>query len=256
MSPATSGASFLWQHFDCNPSPVSLVQLHENHLRRGIPMKFSSLAAAIACTLATLSISQMSFAGSGRDISSVNGSVNASPGESYDTLSAVNGDVNVGRGASANEARTVNGDVTLDADTKVGSASTVNGRLRIRDGASVATQASTVNGTIELGKRASVGGDVSTVSGDIELNGAEVTGGLETRNGDIDLLDGARVHGGIHIKRKNDNHWGDDDHRPVKVRICSTCVVDGELRFDREVELDVEPGAKIGKVIGDKVTRR
>ena len=223
-------------------------------------MKVSSLAtAAIACiSLTALSISQVSFAGSGRDISSVNGSVNASPGESYDSLSAVNGDVNVARGASANEARTVNGNVTLDAETKVGKASTVNGSLRIREGANVTNEASTVNGAIELGKRARVGGDVSTVSGDIELNGAEVTGGLETRNGDIDLLDGARVHGGIHVKRKNDNKWGDDDgdRRPVKVRICSTCVVDGDLRFDRAVELSVEPGAKIGNVIGDKVTRR
>jgi DUF4097 and DUF4098 domain-containing protein YvlB len=220
-------------------------------------MKFSSLATVAFVSLTALSVSQISFAGSGRDISSVNGSVNASPGESYDSLSAVNGDVNVGRGASANEARTVNGDVTLDADTKVGRASTVNGSLRIRAGANVTNEASTVNGTIELGKRARIGGNVSTVSGDIELNGAEVTGGLETRNGDIDLLDGARVHGSIHVKKKNDNKWGDDgDRRPVKVRICSTCVVDGELRFDRAVELNVEPGAKIGNVIGDKVTRR
>jgi hypothetical protein len=40
------------------------------------------------------------------------------------------------------------------------------------------------------------------------------------------------------------------------VHICSTCVVDGDLVFDRPVELRVDNGAKIGKVIGDKVTRR
>jgi DUF4097 and DUF4098 domain-containing protein YvlB len=225
-------------------------------------MKLSSVAtiAAVACiSVVAWSPSQVSRAGDGRDISSVNGSVKASPGESYDSLSAVNGDVHVARGASANEARTVNGNVTLDTDAKVGTASTVNGSLHIRDGANVTREASTVNGSIDLGKSARIGGDVSTVSGDIELNGAEVTGRLETRNGDIDLTDGARVHGGIHIKKKNDNSWswGDDgERRPVKVRICATCVVDGELRFDRAVELSVEPGAKIGTVIGDKVTRR
>jgi hypothetical protein len=32
-------------------------------------------------------------------------------------------------------------------------------------------------------------------------------------------------------------------------------VVEGELRFDRPVELRVEPGAKIGKVIGEDVKR-
>ena len=40
------------------------------------------------------------------------------------------------------------------------------------------------------------------------------------------------------------------------MHICSTCIVDGELRFDRPVELRVDDGAKIGKVIGDNVTRR
>jgi DUF4097 and DUF4098 domain-containing protein YvlB len=219
-------------------------------------MKFSTFAtaAAVAC------ISFAAIAGDGRDISSVNGSVKASPGESYDELSAVNGDVHVGKGASANEAHTVNGNVTLDTDAKVGSATTVNGSLHIRDGANVTREASTVNGGIDLGNRARVDGDVSTVSGDIELRGAEVAGRIETRNGDIDLTDGARVHGGIHVKKRNDNGWswgnGDSDRHPVKVRICATCVVDGELRFDRAVELSVEPGAKIGKVTGDKVTRR
>lgn len=216
-------------------------------------MKFTILATAgVAC------FSLVAFAGSGRDLTSVNGSVNAEAGQSYDTLSAVNGDVHVGRGASANEARTVNGDVTLDAETQVGSASTVNGSLRIRDGANVKTEASTVNGSIELGKRARIGGDVTTVSGDIELNGAEVAGRLQTHNGDIELIDGAKVRGGIHVKKRNNSgwSWGNDDQRPVKVRICSTCVVEGEMRFDRAVELDIEPGAQIGKVIGDKVSRR
>jgi hypothetical protein len=97
---------------------------------------------------------------------------------------------------------------------------------------------------------------VTTVSGEIELNGAEVGGELITRNGDIELTDGARVRGNIHVKTKNDSNWGWNDSDPIKVHICSTCVVDGELRFDRPVELRVEDGGKIGKVIGDKVTRR
>lgn len=224
-------------------------------------MKFASFATRAAVATAVLvsyTASQVSIAGEGRDISSVNGEVNASPGETYDTLSTVNGDVNVGRGASANEAKTVNGNVRLEADTKVGEASTVNGSLHVGDGANVTREASTVNGSIDVGRRARIGGNVSTVSGNIEVTGAEVTGRLETRNGDIRLEDGARVHGGILIQKKNDNSWfGKDEERdPVKVLICATCVVDGELRFDRAVELRVEPGAKIGKVIGDKVSRR
>jgi DUF4097 and DUF4098 domain-containing protein YvlB len=203
-------------------------------------------------------VAQIAVAGDGRDVTSVNGSVDTSPGESYHTLSAVNGDVHVQNGASADVAKTVNGDVTLDTEAKVGSVRTVNGSLSLRDGASVQREATTVSGSIELGHGTHVGGDVTTVSGNIDLNGAEVAGRLETRNGDVRLRDGARVQGGIYIKKKNDNgwSWGNGHDDPVKVNICATCEVIGELRFERAVILHVEPGAKIGNVVGDEVTRR
>jgi hypothetical protein len=113
-----------------------------------------------------------------------------------------------------------------------------------------------VNGSVEIGKRTRVGGDVSTVSGEIEINGAEVAGSVTTSNGDIDLNDGTRVVGGIHVKKNKNSNWGWGKDEPIKVHVCGTCVVEGELRFDRPVELRVDSGAKIGKVIGDSVTRR
>jgi hypothetical protein len=223
-------------------------------------MKFSSFmtTAAVAGVCFVVTVGQVSRASGGRNVTSVNGSVDTSPGESYDTLSTVNGDVRLKSGASAEVAKTVNGDVTLEAESKVGSARTVNGSLNVRDGGSIDREATTVNGGIDLGHRVRVGGDVTTVSGDIDLNGAEVGGRLQTHNGDIDLRDGARVHGGIHVRKKNDSgrRWGDDHDDPVKVNICATCEVAGDLRFDRAVVLHVEPGAKIGQVIGSDVTRR
>jgi len=195
-------------------------------------------------------------ASDGRNIFNVNGGVRASAGETYDTLSTVNGDVRVGRGASAEVAKSVNGEIILEEDVKVGRVSTVNGSVRIEDGAAVDHEASTVNGGVHVGKRARVGGDVSSVSGEIELEGAEVTGKLVTFNGDIDLSDGSRVLGGIHVKKpKVDSDWSSKQNNPPEVHICSTCVVEGELRFDRPVELRVDPGAKIGQVIGDVVRR-
>jgi DUF4097 and DUF4098 domain-containing protein YvlB len=192
----------------------------------------------------------------GRDLTAVNGSVTAEAGQSYDTVRTVNGAVRVSRGASAETAKTVNGSLVLEDDTKVGTASTVNGSLRIGAGAAVEHQASTVNGGIALAKRARVGGDVSTVSGDIRLDGAEVTGKVITRNGDIELSDGARVHGGIHVQ-ENQGGWNwNGKEKPVTVNVCGTCVVDGDLRFDRAVELHVESGGKIGRVIGEQVVRR
>jgi DUF4097 and DUF4098 domain-containing protein YvlB len=219
-------------------------------------MKFAALSVFAFLAFVIWAGSPVSVAADGRNISSVNGEVTASANETYGKLSTVNGSVHVGSGVIAEEAKTVNGEIEIGNDAKLGEVSTVNGSLEVGEGVTIERTASTVNGSVELGKRTRVGGDVSTVSGEIELNGAEVGGKLITRNGDIDLSDGARVRGGIHVKKKNDNGWGWGKDEPLKVHICSTCVVDGDLLFDRPVELRVDSGAKIGQVIGESVTRR
>jgi DUF4097 and DUF4098 domain-containing protein YvlB len=217
-----------------------------------------SAAFVIVTTIALIAWagSEVSVAGNGRDLSSVNGEVRASSGETYDSLSTVNGSMHIGSGVTAERAKTVNGEIEIESNAKLGEVSTVNGELDVGDDVVIARNASTVNGSVELGKRTRVGGDVSTVSGEIELRGAEVGGQVYTRNGDIDLTDGAHVRGGIHVKARSDNGWSFGRETPLKVHVCSTCVVDGDLRFDRPVELRVDSGAKIGKVIGESVTRR
>lgn len=214
-----------------------------------------TLSAAALAFLAWTA-SPVSQANDGNSITNVNGEVVAAEGQTYDRLSTVNGQVHVARGVTANEAKTVNGQVLIEQNVKLGKASTVNGQLQVGEGSTIEHEVSTVNGGIRLANRVRVGGDVTTVSGGIELDGAEVGGSLTTRNGDIELDDGAHVRGNINVKKKNDGgwSWGKDD--PIVVRICATCVVDGELRFERPVDLYVQPGAKIGKVIGDSVTRR
>ncbi len=213
---------------------------------------FTCIAAAVFAWM-IWSGSSVFAASDGSHLRAVNGSVTAREGQSYTKVSTVNGDVRIGRGASADEAETVNGSIDIDDDARLGRVSTVNGSLNVANGVAISGAASTVNGDVDL-ERARVGGDVTTVSGDIDLKGSEVTGGLRTVNGDIELAEGARVHGGITVKKnKGGWSWGEDD--PVKVRICSTCVVDGELRFERPVELRVESGGKIGQVIGENVKR-
>ena len=210
---------------------------------------------ALACIALVAAAAPVS-ASDTRSISKVNSSVTAEAGQSYDSLSTVNGDVRVGRGASANEAETVNGSITIEDDAKVGSASTVNGSLELGEGVVIAKDASTVNGSLKLERRARVGGNVSSVNGDIDLEGAEVKGQLTTVSGDIDLTEGARVEGGIHIEKPRGNNWFQKKDDRVSVHICSTCTVNGELRFDRPVTLRVDSGAKIGKVVGDDVKRQ
>jgi DUF4097 and DUF4098 domain-containing protein YvlB len=217
-------------------------------------MKFAAFTVITFLAFVFWAGGPLSAASDGHNLSTVNGSVSADDGQSYGKLSAVNGNVRVGRGVTADEAKTVNGEIVVEEDAKLGEVGTVNGSLEIGAGVTVTRTASTVNGNVELGKRTRVGGDVSTVSGEIELEGAEVAGKLITSNGDIDLTEGARVLGGIHVRKNKSWGWGKDD--PIRVHICGTCVVEGDLRFDRPVELRVDQGAKIGQVIGESVTRR
>lgn len=221
-------------------------------------MKLFACVTVVAVVWLAWAGSPVSFAGNGNgnDVTAVNSSVRANDGQTYGTLSTVNGDVRVGRGAIADEAKTVNGSITLENDARVGEAHTVNGSLNISEGVAIERAAHTVNGDIEMRKRSRVGGDVATVSGDIELEGAEVGGELRTHNGDIELTDGSRVRGGIFVKKSRRSGWNLRKDDPVKVHICATCVVDGDLRFERAVELRVDSGAKIGNVIGDDVRRR
>jgi len=212
------------------------------------------LAASALVIFAWAASPEDSLAADGRSLSKVNGSIRAEAGQAYDSLSTVNGDVRVSSGATADEAKTVNGDVTLENDARIGRVSTVNGSLRIGEGAAVGREASTVNGSVKLDRRSRVDGDISTVSGEIELRGAEVAGTLSSVNGDIDLTEGSHVRGGI-IIRKNRSSWGWDHDDLPRISVCSTCVVEGELRFERPVELRVEQGGKIGTVVGDSVKR-
>lgn len=216
-------------------------------------MKFLIAATVAFVAWMTWAGSPVSYAGNGRAISTVNSSLRAEAGQTYGDLSTVNGDVTVGQGATAGSASTVNGNIRIDDDARLDNASTVNGSVRISEGVQIEREAHTVNGDIQLRNRSRVGGDVATVSGDIELAGAEVGGTLRTNNGDIELTEGARVRGGILVKKSHG--WGSSKNKPVSVRICSTCVVDGELRFERPVKLTVENGARIGTVIGDEVIR-
>jgi len=200
-------------------------------------MKFATLVVVAFVVFVAWAGIPVSLASDGRDLSSVNGEVTASAGETYGSLSTVNGSVHVSRGVTADRAKTVNGEIEVENNVKIG-------------------ELATVNGSVDIGEDVAVERNASTVNGGIEINGGEVGGQIVTAKGDIELTDGARVHGGIHIKKNNGSNWGWGKDEPPKVRICSTCIVDGDLQFDRPVELRVDDGAKIGKVIGEDVTRR
>jgi cytoskeletal protein CcmA (bactofilin family) len=219
-------------------------------------MRYATFAAVLVALLAWAG-ARSSLASDSPNVTAVNDSVEAAAGQTYDSVKTVNGNVLVRSGATVGSAHTVNGEIELERDAKAGDVNTVNGSLTIADGAAVARDASTVNGEVRIASRSRVGGNVSTVSGEIELSGAEVGGKVTSVNGDIDLTNGARVRGDIVVRKPNGGwSWGNGNDDLVKVHVCATCVVEGDLRFERPVELRLDNGAKVGKVIGDKVTRR
>lgn len=202
--------------------------------------------------LALLFASPLAFAA--EDISKVNGSIRADAGNEYGELSTVNGAIRIEEGAIVGKADTVNGSISLADRAHAGTASTVNGGIDLGRGATVETGASTVNGAIRLDEGAEVAGSVETVNGSIRMKAARIGGGIETVNGSIFVGDDSQVAGGI-LVRKPKGSWFSfgSKNRPPRIEIGANAVVEGELRFEREVELVVHPTAKIGRVVGEVV---
>jgi hypothetical protein len=206
---------------------------------------------ALALSLALSSTPALARqADAGQDISHINGGISAEAGQRYGDLETVNGGISLARGASAGDVETVNGGITMEDDVHVDSAQTVNGGLHAGERVIVGHGAETVNGGIRFGFNSRVGGDIATVNGAITVQQTEVGGQIHTVGGDVTVGARSRVHGGILIEKPHGVgfHWG--KNRIPRVVIGPNAVVDGELRFEREVELFVHPSARIGKVSG------
>jgi len=163
------------------------------------------------------------------DYDKVNGSINIEAGRKVGSVSTVNGSISIGDDASVAKADTVNGSVTLGARTK-------------------ATSVSAVNGRITLAREADVSGALGNVNGDIKLDGAHVAGGIRTNSGSIDIGANSRIEGGILVEKSSG--WSLWKGEPPRVVIGPGAVVQGTLKFEREVKLYVSDRATIGTVVG------
>jgi len=182
----------------------------------------------------------------------VNGAIRVRAGEKKDDLSTVNGSIHIEDNAAVAGAETVNGAIDIGAHATAESAHTVNGSITLGDGASVSHSISAVNGTLTLHSGADTAGAATNVNGKIVLQAAHVGGGINTVNGDIDIGANSRVEGGIVVQKEHDTfwfiHWG-TSHSP-RIVIGPGAVVQGNLRFDRQVQLYVSDQASIGPVSG------
>ena len=185
--------------------------------------------------------------------STVNGSVQVPEGLQSGAVSTVNGSIHIGDHATVAAASTVNGGIDLGAHSSADALTTVNGGITLDNAAHVARAVDTVNGGLTLKSGADVGGGARNVNGSIVLTGAHVAGGLRTVGGDIDIADGSHVEGGILVEKSTG--WFNWNPRKPRVVIGPNSVVQGDLRFERDVELYVSDKATTGPIIGAKAIR-
>jgi hypothetical protein len=202
------------------------------------------ILAAVAVILA-LSGCDISVDGDGS--TKVNGSVHVSAGKAAEEARTVNGSIHVDDNATVTSVGTVNGSVRLGAHSTATSAKTVNGAITLGEGAHVSGSAATINGDLNLASGAEVSGSLTNVNGKIDLNSAHVGGGIKSVNGDMNILGTSHVEGGILVEKPSGMLFKSRD--PVIV-IGPGAVVQGDLRFERQVKLYVSDKATIGAVTG------
>ncbi|KLD68905.1 hypothetical protein Y886_44085, partial [Xanthomonas hyacinthi DSM 19077] len=77
---------------------------------------------------------------------------------------------------------------------------------------------------------------------------AHVGGGIETTNADVTIGEGSKVEGGLLVKKPNS--WFHSNDRNPKIVIGPHAVVQGNLTFERDVDLYVSDSATVGKIQG------
>lgn len=212
--------------------------------RRSVPLALCAALAAAGATLAA-----------GPDIDKVNGSIQLQSGQQGGKLSTVNGSIRLAEEASAADARTVNGGITLAARSSAASLRSVNGGISIGAGARVAGDVTTVNGTLSLEPGAEIGGRLSNVNGRIQIAGARVGGGVGTVSGSVEIGPRSQIDGGLLVERPQGVSFRLTRPEPPRIVIGPDAVVNGTLRFEREVRLFVSDRARIGPVEGAQPVR-
>jgi DUF4097 and DUF4098 domain-containing protein YvlB len=180
--------------------------------------------------------------------STINGSVRVPAGMQAGPVSSVNGSIKIEDGATAGAAHAVNGEIEIGDHATVDSVITVNGSIKLGDGSRITGDAKSVNGEIELHKGSEVGGAVKTISGSIDLNDAHVHGDLRTVAANIDITGAPHVDGGILVE-KNATAFDTSSTKP-RIVIGPGAVVQGPLRFERDVQLYVSDKATVGPITG------
>lgn len=207
-------------------------------------------AAGFLIALAALiALPACSDSDNGDGSTKVNGSVHVAAGKPPAAATTVNGSVHIDDNAAVTNASTVNGSVHLGEHATAKSLQSVNGSITLGAGAHLSGDASSVNGELSLAEGAEILGSLSNVNGKITLTSAHVGAGIKTVNGSIVITGPSHVEGGIVVERPG-TQLIQLTHEVPRIVIGPGATVQGELRFEREVQLYVSDKATIGKVTG------
>lgn len=219
-----------------------IVRRHEIHAAQRIGRVgfFTALAVMIA------------LAGCGYnddESTKINGPIHVPAGKPAGAVATVNGSIQVDDNAAITTAKTVNGSVHIGDHTTATSLVSVNGSISLGAGSHVSGSVSSVNGELTLGEGAEVAGGLSNVNGMVTLAGAHVAGGIRTINGSMSITGPSRVEGGILVKKPSGIVVETNSDIP-RIVIGPGATIQGELRFERKVQLYVSDKATIGTVSG------
>ena len=220
----------------------TLIGCFTQSTRRGGNLVFLAAIAMLAA------LSGCGGSNGGDESHKINGSIDVPAGKPPGAVATVNGSIHIDDDAAITSASTVNGGVKLGNRATASSLATVNGSVTLGRGAHVSGDVSSVNGALKLGDGADITGALSNVNGEITLTGAHVGGGIKTVNGGMNIGGASRVQGGILVEKSTG--WLQIFHNVPRIVIGPGATVQGNLRFERTVQLFVSDKATIGTVTG------
>lgn len=168
-------------------------------------------------------------------------------------VKSVNGGIQIGSGSQVERIENVNGVIEVAANSTVdGSIGNVNGGIRLAENVQVGGPIETVNGRIETAAGTVIDGQIQSVNGRINLTGTRAAG-LVTYNSSVTVGPDSHLSGPLQIKRSRGMNF--DGSAAPRIVIAAGSRIDGELSFERTVELHVHETAVIGEVSGAEIIR-
>jgi len=219
------------------------------HRRRGGAAQRAGCSGFITTLALMVALSGCGDSFNGDGSTKINGSIHVPAGKQPGAVATVNGSIEVDDNAAVTSAKTVNGSVHIGDHATATSLASVNGAITLGAGAHVSGSVSSVNGELTLREGAEDAGALSNVNGKITLSGAHVSGGIKTINGSMSITGASRVEGGILVKKPSGVVVETSSDVP-RIVIGPGAAVQGELRFERTVQLYVSDKATIGTVTG------